>query len=276
MGARGDGHAVRADLVCRVAVRRDPVRSNHDRVDFALRHDVCGGVVADQRDVDAGLHQLPRGKPRALQEWARFVGKNPNRLPLLLRHVDRRKRGAVLGGREAAGVAVRENREPVLQERRPVAADRAAHCGILVADLHSLFREDPLELARLVVHRRGGNLLHALQRPEKVDRRRPRLRQVVGRLVHLADQGRTGLRVGRLHGDHHAHRRRDADGRRAAHLQRLDRAPELLHVGGLDIDQLARQLRLVDHPHAAGDEVRLPIGNPFYGFEMHVVQMTNA
>ena len=74
MGRRQQGHAIRADLVGRVAVGRDPVGPGDDRLHASFAHHLGRHRVADQRHVDPALLQFPGRQPGALQQRAGLVG----------------------------------------------------------------------------------------------------------------------------------------------------------------------------------------------------------
>ncbi|MNR36030.1 hypothetical protein D3C85_1539180 [compost metagenome] len=90
MRLRQHSYAVRADFVGDIAVSRDAVRSDDDRLNPTLGHNCAGHVIADERDVDARLLQFKSRQPRALQHGSCFIGEHFDVQPLLLRQVERR------------------------------------------------------------------------------------------------------------------------------------------------------------------------------------------
>ena len=58
---------------------------------------------------NAGLRELPRGEPAALEQRPRLVGEHGDALATLGGDVDRRERGADARRGERAGVAVRQH-----------------------------------------------------------------------------------------------------------------------------------------------------------------------
>ena len=120
-----DGDAVGADLVGDVAVGGDAVGADDDGLDLALAHEAAGHVVADDRDGDAVLHQLPGGEARALEEGAGLVGVDVDLVAALDGGADDAERGAVAAGGEGAGVAVGEDGAFLREERCAVGAHRA-------------------------------------------------------------------------------------------------------------------------------------------------------
>ena len=131
---RGDRDAVRADLVGRVAVARDPVGADDDRADgFALHRD-RGRAVDDQRARHARFAQLEHREARALQQRPRLVDEHVQRLAGAMRGDEAAQRRAVAAGRDRAGVAVREHvagRRKQLDRR---LADAAVDVALLVVD----------------------------------------------------------------------------------------------------------------------------------------------
>ena len=61
-----DSDVIGADFVRRVTVRGDSVRTDDNALDFALFHHLRRHIVADERHVYTGLHQLPRCQARTL------------------------------------------------------------------------------------------------------------------------------------------------------------------------------------------------------------------
>jgi hypothetical protein len=100
-------------------------------------------------------------------------------------------------------------------------------------------------LARL--RRLGETSLHALDRPEQVDRRRPSRRHQVAGFLELRGELLRPRRAAFAHAEREAHRRGDANRGSAANDHGPDRTG---HVGGrlaAHVDFLGRQLTLVDH-----------------------------
>ena len=61
-----DGECVGADFVCDVEVLCDAVGADDDGVDEFLLHEVCGGVVGDERAIDVVVEELPGRESCAL------------------------------------------------------------------------------------------------------------------------------------------------------------------------------------------------------------------
>jgi hypothetical protein len=115
MAARQHGDRIRTDLVGYVAVRRDAVRAHDDRIDASAAQEKSGSAVRNQRDGNRVALELPRRQPRALQEWARLIRIDVDRLAGFDRGADDAERGAVARGGKRAGIAVRQHARTVTQ-----------------------------------------------------------------------------------------------------------------------------------------------------------------
>ena len=195
------------------------------------------------------LHQLPRRQPGALQERPRLVGEHRDLLALLRGGANHAERRAVTGGRQRAGVAVREDPRGLRHQRRAVRAHRPAALHVLVVDRLRLDFEAPLDLVDRVAALRGGGerLLHALDRPEQIHRGRPRRGHQVADLLELGGELLGAGRRAAAHAERDAHRGRHANRRRAANHHRLDRLRDVFRRLAGDVDLGCRQLPLVDH-----------------------------
>jgi len=65
--------AVCADFVGRVTIGRDAIGARDYGLDAALAHDLGCDRIADQRAIDATLHELPHREPGALQQRTGFI-----------------------------------------------------------------------------------------------------------------------------------------------------------------------------------------------------------
>ena len=191
-------------------------------------------AVDDHLVRDAFPRQLPRRQPRALQQRPRLVDEHADPLALPVRRLHHAQRASDAARRQRAGVAVRQHRRAIVDQRRAQLA--APHVGrdLLLVDAHGLrFR------SRSVA---AGCREHAIDRPAQVHRRRPRRRQLVGGGRHVVAAPR---------GQREAVRGGDADQRRAAHRQPPDRVRHIAIVARLDVALLSGQQRLVeDAQHA--------------------------
>ena len=243
---RRDRERVRADLVGDVAVRGDAVRADDAEVDASRAH--------ERRRRAVGEHG--HGNARALSSHAvsrlpcssgRVSSANTStRLPALARDVDRRERGADAGGRERAGVAVREHARAVGNERRAVLADAPAHRAILV--------ENPRRLGAQRVERSRAASSTSLRShaacgrsptgdSPRWDASRESSRR--GSSTCARDRRRRRRRE-RCERYDQAHRAGDADRRRAAHGQRADRVAHLIQRAKIALDERLGQPTLVD------------------------------
>ena len=102
---------------------------------------MAGRDVGDQRGGDAVLHQFPGRQSRALQPRTGLVRVDLDALARLDRRADHAQRRAVAGGRERAGVAVREDAlpsgtssAPSAPRRRFIATSSAMDCVSLAEE----------------------------------------------------------------------------------------------------------------------------------------------
>ena len=171
-------------------------------------------------------------------------------LPCSTAAADDAERRAVAGRRERAGVAVRQHARavghhvgaesrpsrgssPRLRRGSPAPRDRAAS-AISSADSPGL-------------RALGERALHPVDRPEQVDRGRPRRRHQVAGLLELDRELLRALGRAAPHPERDAHRGRDADRRRAANDHRPDRLRDFRRRPAAHVDFLGGQLALIDH-----------------------------
>ncbi len=245
---RGERLEVGANLVGDIAVRGRAVGAGDAQVDLSGLHQVPAGVVRDDGVRHAVRAQFEGGERRALVARAGLVHPDMDGKPGVMRHIDRRERGAPVHAGEPAGIAVGEDVDGfarlalggLADQRQAVFADLAAGLDVLIAKgAGARIGASEPALARLVAHR--GQ--HLVERPAQVHRRRARGHQrLAGRLQRF-------VRGILAQGETYAISRRRADQRRAAHLHRPDRVGGILQRGqprGLEAE---RQLRLVDDLH---------------------------
>ena len=246
-GEHGDG--VGANFVRGVSIRRNPIGANDNEIDAALPHQRSRHVVGDHGRVDAVAHQLPRGQARALKEGTRFVGEHGDFLAGLDRAADHTQRGAVAGGGERPGVAMRQDPGVGGHDLGPKRAHRPAACDVFVVNRLRLGVEAVLDLIDRCAGLDGGgkHALHPIDRPKQVDRGWPRRRhEVTGFREFRGKLLRPGSRAP-AHPEGNAERRGDANCRRAADHHRPNRPCHFRSRLAADVDLLRRQLALIDH-----------------------------
>ena len=192
-----------------------------------------------------------------------------DRDPLLHRDVDRRRRGAVIDGRQPAGIAVCQDVDRLARllalgdladDLEPVAANGAVELDVVVGHLG---RAGISGLGATSGRKRLERLAHLVQRPAQVDRGRPR------RVQRLP--GRVEGCIGRVV----AHLQRDPVGRRhadqgcAAHPHVADRGRHLGHRVQRHDTELVRQPALVDDVDRASVLVQ-PDGSEMAFADLHV------
>ena len=223
MVVREHRESVRADLVGGVAVRGDAVGAGDHAVDLTARHQRGSGRVDDHRMRDARLLELPRGQARTLEQRARLVDPDVIEQATLVRCDERADGAAVSARREAACVAMRQRACAGGQEVGGVRRHPAAALDLV-----------GVQLSRVLVRRL---VLHHIERPREIDRRRPRAAQhFVRRDRILAVRNGERVAVGG----------RDADCRRAAHDHRANGVGDLGSVAAAHLDLLERQPALVE------------------------------
>ena len=134
-------------------------------------------------------------------------------------------------------------------------ADGPAHGAIFLVDRAGLLQEAGGDFRDRTgcpaAAKLAGRRFHAIQGPEEIHGRRPARGQVGGDLFQALEDGGLVLPCRGLQPEADAIGRGDADGRGPADPQQLDRFPDRFHVAAIDLDQLDRQPRLVDHPQVA-------------------------
>ena len=237
---------VGADLVGGVAVGGDAVGPHHDAVDLSPRDEVPRHAVADDAVLDALDAELPRRKARALQPGPRLVDEHRDGAAVaLVAGADDAQRGAVAGGRQGAGVAVREDGGAGGEERRAEGADGVAAADVVVVDLARPGEQgEPAFVGRRVAALPQG--AHLGDGPGEVDgggprlrrgRRPPRLRRRRRRRGVAAGEG------GLARGQGEAAGRGHADGRRAAHGHVADARGDVAPGGAGDVALVVRAAR---------------------------------
>ena len=237
-------------------LRGDAVGAHHHAADASGFQEMSRHVVGDEGGGDVVLLQFPNGETCALQERAGLIGEDIHFLAGFDGRADHTQRGAVTGGGQRAGIAVREHRFAVGYQVGSVAPDGLVDGDILQPDLlgfrgQSLadFRERPAAQGLV-------ELPHAVDGPEQVDGGRAGARQRFADAIHLrVEIASIGLR----HAQRHSHGGRHADGRRAANHHAADGRGDIFISPAGDVFFVQWQARLIDHDYASG--------GPFDGFQ---------
>ena len=243
--AREHGERIRPDLVRHVAIGRNPIRANHDRIDLATRHHGAGRPVRDQRKRNPLACQLPGGEARALQERPRLGGDDTLQLARIRGRSNDTECSPVAPGGQSTRIAVREEARAGLDQGRPVLPDGEAALDVLVSDaLRQLPRGGSDPIRGLSGTQPGGHVqAHAIECPLQIDRRGTRSSQTrAGPLESLAER-LVGISA-QL--DRHAHRCGHTDGGCAAHDHILDRTRDLLGGLQIEVDLVRWQCSLIE------------------------------
>ena len=191
--------------------------------------------------------ELEGGERGALIARARFVDPDMQRNACVMRHVDRRERGAPIDAGEPAGIAMGEDvercrllfRGRFAEDFEAVLADacgRSRHLRRRWRRLRAR-RAARAFVARLIAHR----IAHALQRPAQIDRRGARLEQhVVGAVERFVGWHPRAWRA-----PCHKPRSRRSAARRARSSRWIAWAASSA-LASVSVTNSMRQLRLVD------------------------------
>ena len=233
---RQDRQRVRADLVGGVAVGRHPIGADQDDVHLATRHQVPGGHIGEQRVRDAGLGQLPGRQAGSLEIRTGLVDPDVDRTVRVVSGLDDAERGPVLAARQWPGVAVGQDLDGAILERRQDLEPEARQPAMIGRRLE----DDRVCLGphrigdRVTVLGQVADLLvarhHALDGPAQVDGRRAGVDQGVG---GATERRPAGIRpaVALVLGAQRQPDRRDLpDGRRPAHDHLSDGVGDLAGV----------------------------------------------
>jgi hypothetical protein len=130
-----------------------------------------------------------------------------------------------------------------------VGADRAALRHVVIVKTIGFDAEAALQIVdRFAAERAFGKRpLHALDGPEQVDRGRPRGAQQLAVFLKLGGELLGAGRLAARRTERQAHRRADADRRRAADHHGLDRLGDVVDAFAGDVNLVGRQLALIDH-----------------------------
>ena len=137
-----DGDAGGANLVGDIAVCCDAVAADEYGVDPTVFHNGRCHVVADEGDVHAGGTEFVCSETCALQEGARFVGKNFEIVAFLVSKVHDGGCGAVFGSGELSGIAVGEESHTGFYEGERVLAYFFADVDVLLLDAEGFVTQE--------------------------------------------------------------------------------------------------------------------------------------
>ena len=158
---------------------------------------------------------------------ARLVGVDFEVVALCVTEIHDGGGGAVLCRREPARVAVREESVAGADERQSVFTDASTGVNVLRHDGACFVTQVDAQLrdggAAMFLH----NALHASERPREVDGSRSRCIEIERGVVQAAREFRAVVRIDPARGEVKSDGGGVADGGRAAHLQLLDRIPNL-------------------------------------------------
>ena len=246
-----DSDIVSANLVRCVAIRGDSVRADDNALDFALFHHLRCHVITDERHVDAGLHQFPCRQARALQEGTRLIGEDVDVLPCFVCAEHDGQRRAIIGCRQAASVAMRQNRVVFFQQRHAVLADGATHRPIFLNDFLCFSEEPCFERGYFKVAVLRRRAVYSVKCPEQVNGCRARGCQIVGCGLQFRGECIVSRRRGIPSAEHRAERAGDADSGGTPHSQRFNRFPHRCDVIAINLFKFSGQQRLIYHPNSA-------------------------
>ena len=184
---------VGADLVRGVAVRRDPVGADDDRVHPPGAEERSHHAVGDEGHRDPGPSQFPRSQPGALEQRPGLGSEHLDGPAGFGGRPDDAERGAVAAGGEHPGVAV--GQEP--HRPGPGGQERLSQSADLPVRRH-LFGGERVRFGNERGHRavRGGSGLLGQERTEPPPLSFERRRQIHRRRARRRQQGRRGLEVG--------------------------------------------------------------------------------
>ena len=158
---------------------------------------------------------------------------------------------AIFSGGQLARVAVGEDAVAILDQRQAILANRTAHADILFTDSHCLIVQQALDIAYRKQPVVRSDPLHAVQRPEQVDRRGPGGGQVILGLLELLIESVIIFGLDALGGQVNADGCCYADSRGTAYFEQIDSIPYVLLVGEGQDMHLAGQPGLVNDDQRA-------------------------
>src|SRR5947208_3053372 len=109
MPLRQDGKRIRTDLICSIAICRNPICSYNYGAHLSLLHHVPRSAVCYEDDVNVLPEELPARQPCPLEQRPCFINKDTHDFVLSGRCCDDALCGSFSRGRKCTGVAMGEN-----------------------------------------------------------------------------------------------------------------------------------------------------------------------
>ena len=171
--------------------------------------------------------------------------------PCFDRHANHAQRRADSRRGERSGVALRHHLARGGHQFRAEAAHRFVGGALFGVNRARFFHHRAPHGIERRVRRREllEPALHALDGPEQIHGRRPRLRDRLADRRKFRAKFFERARAGTLDAERHAHRRGHANRRRAANHHVLDRRRDFAIVRVGVVDHFSRQAALVEHDH---------------------------
>src|SRR5579864_938464 len=116
----------------------NPIRSNHNLVNYPPREYLGGRAVADNPDRNLVVCQLERCQSCTLQQWPSLSRDHTDLLSLLDSCPDNGKRGPIADRCERSSITVSENSVTIFQKRCTVFPDLPSRLQLLTHNLLSL------------------------------------------------------------------------------------------------------------------------------------------
>ena len=183
-----DCHSAGSDFISRVSILSYTVTAHENNIYFSGLHQYGRHVVTLQGCCDSCVIQFKGCKAGALQQRPCLITVNmhgSSRPPLLKGNVHGRRGSAVLcsGQRTCIAVGHDANLLPLLlkffQQPKTNPANPAADLDILLTDSVRFLEKKRFNLSHIPILIIGHGSLHAVQRPEQVDRSWPGGSQIV-------------------------------------------------------------------------------------------------
>ena len=154
----------------------------------------------------------------------------------------------------------------MVQQSEAQLADRAADGDVLVTDALRLGKKSLADGRNGLIGMGLRRLPHSLQRPEEIHRRRAGGGKVFLRFTQPREKGFPVLRFDLRGSQRERIARAYADGRRAAHTQRMNCLPDVAHIRKAQRFHFAGQQRLIENFQTR------PVGREQYRIEFESIQ----